>query len=133
LLFNPMMNIVAVSTASGPPGPGKDLDTSCKMPGVPCVTLLGVSLSEPPHMGTSMAPDWTAGGARFHIAGCVREYQGKCWTHLISVAGRDGTQGWYVYSLKRGVELFGRNGTGGGYDEVFVLTAESGLLQAGTN
>jgi len=133
IFFNPLMNIMAVAVAPAAPDSGKDIDTSCSMPGQPCMNILGLSLSEPPHMGNAVAPHWTVGGARFEIVGCVREYQHKCFTHLISVVGRDGKQGWYVYSMKRGVELFARKGDGASYDEVFVLTADVGVLQAGAN
>jgi len=133
IFFNPLMNIMAVAVAPAAPDSGHDIDTSCSMPGQPCVNMLGLSLSEPPHMGNAVAPHWTAGGARFEIVGCVREYERKCFTHLISVVGRDGHQGWYAYSLKRGVELFARKAEGAGFDQVFVLTAEVGVLQAGAN
>ena len=133
LLFNPLMNIVSVRSDGGPPSSGKDLDTSCKAQGTPCVILRGIALSEPPHMGTAFAPKWKAGGgAQFQITGCVQWRADKCVSPLISSINGDGARGSYVYSLERGVELFAHQGQGG-YDEVFVLTAERGLLVEGTN
>lgn len=129
LSFNALMNIMSVKT-DGTSGPTTDVDESCRQGNQSCVKLLGVTMSAPPHMGNVTAPHWEQGGAEFRIVGCAREYRGTCFTHLVSSVARDGVQGWYVYSEKRGVELFGRKAADGGYEVVYVLTADTGLLKA---
>jgi hypothetical protein len=127
--FNALMNIMSVTTA-GTAGPTTDVDEKCRQGNHPCVTVQGLTMAEPPHMGDAYAPHWSVNGAEFRIVGCARQYQGKCFTHLISTIGRDGAQGWYAYSDKRGVEFFGRKAAGGGYENVYILTADTGLLKA---
>jgi hypothetical protein len=137
--FNELRNIYSVVILPVPElrpmdlpparGPTLDVDQSCSTPGRPCLNLQGLTMSRPPKIETTVAPTWSAGGAQFRIVSCVRSFKDQCFTHLISVESAGVAQGWYVYSDKRGVELFARKADASGYAEVFMLTADAGVLQ----
>jgi hypothetical protein len=125
--FNALMNIMDVAeTPRAVAGVG--VDEKCSLPGIACITMFGVSMSEPPRMENSYAPQWTTKSGTFRVVKCANEARPKCLSLLVAFEGKDGTRGWYVHSETRGVEMFGRLNAAGASEDVFVLFGERGVL-----
>lgn len=125
--FNALMNIMDVA-ATPRAAAGVDVDETCSVPGIACVTMFGISMSEPPRMENAYAPQWTTKSGTFRVLKCANEARPKCLSLLVAFEGKDGARGWYVHSLARGVEMFGRLNAAGASEDVFVLFGERGVL-----
>ena len=139
LSINLDLNRLALSTAVEPMAGGpmdlppvnepfSNVDRSCAG-ATPCLSFLGFAVSAPPSREPAMHAEWSAHDWHFRVEACARIYQGKCFSFLVSFDGRSGARGWYIFSDKRGVEVLASKGKNSTYQEVFVLTSETGLLR----
>ena len=125
--FNALMNIMDVAETPRAVA-GKDVDEKCSQPGIACVTMFGISMSQPPRMQNAYAGSWTTKSGTFRVLKCANQVGPACVSLLVAFEGNDGARGWYVHSDKRGVEMFGRLNAAGASEDVFVLFAERGVL-----
>jgi hypothetical protein len=125
--FNALLNIMDVA-ATPRSVAGVDVDEKCSVPGIACVTMFGISMSQPPRMENSYAPQWTTKIGAFRVLKCANEARPKCVSLMVAFEGKDGARGWYVHSDARGVEMFGRLNAAGQSEDVFVLFGERGVL-----
>ena len=125
--FNGLLNIMDVAETPRAVA-GVEVDGKCSAPGIACVTMFGLSMSQPPRMGNSYADHWTAKSGAFRVIKCANQVGPKCVSLLVAFEGKDGARGWYVHSDARGVEMFGRLNAAGQSEDVFVLFGERGVL-----